>query len=55
MRIYCSGAMTGVPDHNRPAFDKAAKRLREQGHFVINPAELSEQFGKWEDVSIAFE
>lgn len=44
MRIYVSGKMTGVPDHNRPAFDAAAKRLREQGHFVINPAELSALF-----------
>ena len=44
MRLYLSGPMTGVPDNNRPAFDAAAKRLREQGHFVINPAELSELF-----------
>lgn len=44
MRLYLSGAMTGLPDHNRPAFDEAAKRLREQGHFVINPAELSALF-----------
>ena len=54
MRIYCSGPMTGVPDHNRPAFDAAAKRLREQGHFVINPAELSALFGTAEEVAEAF-
>ena len=52
MRIYCSGPMTGKPYHNRPAFDAAAKRLREQGHFVINPAELSAIFGK--DIQLAF-
>lgn len=54
MRIYCSGAMTGHPDHNRPAFNAAAKRLREQGHFVINPAELSAPFGKAEELGASF-
>ena len=54
MRIYLSGKMTGCPDHNRPAFDAAAKRLREQGHFVINPAELSALFGTAEEVAEAF-
>lgn len=54
MRIYVSGPMTGVPDHNRPAFDAAAKRLREQGHFVINPVELSEPFGAPEEITEAF-
>ena len=44
MRIYLSGCMTGMPDHNRAAFNAAAKRLRKQGHFVINPAELSDLF-----------
>lgn len=52
MRIYISGPMTGCHYHNRPAFDAAAKRLREQGHFVINPAELSALFGK--DIQLAF-
>jgi hypothetical protein len=47
--------MTGIHDHNRPGFDEAAKRLREQGHFVINPAELSAKFGSEEEVAIAFE
>ena len=54
MRIYCSGAMTGCPDHNRPAFDEAAKSLREQGHFVINPAELSAPFGDATELSASF-
>ena len=55
MRVYCSGAMTGYPDLNRPAFDAAAKRLREQGHFVINPAELSAMFGTAEEIAKAFQ
>lgn len=54
MRIYCSGPMTGLPDHNRPAFDAAAKRLREQGHFVINPAEFSVSFGNEAELSASF-
>lgn len=54
MRIYISGPMTGLPDNNRPAFDAAAKRLREQGHFVINPAELSALFGSAEEISKEF-
>ena len=55
MRIYISGKMTGVPDLNRPAFDAAAKRLREQGHFVINPAELSLTFGTADAIAQSFE
>ena len=54
MRVYCSGPMTSMPDHNIPAFDAAAKRLREQGHFVVNPAELSAQFGTPEEVAESF-
>ena len=45
MRIYISGPMTGKHDFNYPAFNAAAKRLRSEGHFVINPAELSAIFG----------
>lgn len=54
MRIYCSGPITNIPDHNRAAFDAAAKRLREQGHFVINPAELSLTFGTADAVARSF-
>ncbi len=38
--VYLSGPMTGLPDFNRPAFHAAAAALREQGHVVINPAEV---------------
>jgi hypothetical protein len=32
--------MTGLPDLNRPAFQKAAKALRKKGYKVISPPEL---------------
>lgn len=54
MRIYISGPMTRQPNNNSPMFDAAAKRLREQGNFVINPAELSALFGSEEEIEEAF-
>lgn len=54
MRIYISGKMTGCPYHNRPAFDAAAKRLREQGHFVINPMNISVLFGTEDELAESF-
>ena len=37
--IYISGAMTGLPDFNYPAFNAEAARLRALGYIVANPAE----------------
>lgn len=39
MKIYIAGPMTGLPESNYPAFHSAARRLRELGHTVLNPAE----------------
>jgi hypothetical protein len=39
-KVYVAGPMTGVPQMNFPAFDKAAAHLREQGFQVVSPAEL---------------
>lgn len=39
-RIYISGPMTGMPELNFPAFNRAAAGLRSLGHEVVNPAEL---------------
>jgi len=40
-RVYVSGPMSGLPDHNFPAFNEQAAKLRAAGYEVINPAELN--------------
>lgn len=54
MRVYISGPMTGLPDSNIPAFNAAAERLWAEGHFVINPANLSAIFGTREEIEKSF-
>lgn len=38
-RVYVCGPMTGLPEHNFPAFNAAAERLIAQGRDVWNPAD----------------
>ena len=38
-RIYIAGPMTGLPEHNFPAFHAAAERLGKAGWDVVNPAD----------------
>lgn len=38
-RIYIAGPMSGLPEHNHPAFNRAADELRAAGYIVTNPAE----------------
>lgn len=46
--IYLAGPMTGLPEHNFPAFHAAAAVLRERGHQVVSPAEVNAaDVGKW--------
>ena len=42
-RLYVAGPMTGLPDHNYPAFAEAAARLRAVGYEVESPANSSDQ------------
>jgi hypothetical protein len=39
MKIYISGPMTGIHEFNYPAFNEAARLLRERGYDVVNPAD----------------
>lgn len=44
-RIYIAGPMTGIARWNRPAFVKAAKKLRGLGWEVTSPVEIADAFG----------
>lgn len=45
-RIYLSGPMTGLPEHNFPAFNAEAARLRALGYDVVNPVDINPDPGK---------
>lgn len=45
MNVYLAGPMRGYPEFNYPAFDAAAKRLRESGYAVFNPADHDRSSG----------
>ena len=55
MRIYISGPMTGFPNQNREAFSAAAAKLRSQGHFAINPHDLTNILGTPEEIEKSFQ
>lgn len=43
--IYVSGPMTGIPEHNFPAFNAETARLRSLGYTVSNPVEINPDVG----------
>jgi len=49
-RIYIAGPMSGYPNHNYPAFDGAAAKLRAAGFHPISPADVSRAVGIHSDV-----
>ena len=40
-RVYLSGPMTGLTDNNCPAFHATASALRDAGHDVVSPHEIT--------------
>ena len=44
-KVYISGPMTGLPEHNTPAFRGAAEKLRSLEYSVCNPAETDDILG----------
>lgn len=40
MTVYIAGKMAGLPDLGKAKFNDAAKKLRDDGYVVLNPAEL---------------
>lgn len=41
MITYISGPVKGLPEHNRPEFNRVAELWRDAGHTVFNPAEIN--------------
>lgn len=50
MRLYVSGPMTGIPEHNFPAFRQASANLAEVGYEVLDPSRHgADPAFSWED------
>lgn len=48
--VYISGPMTGKPDLNFPAFNRAAEDFRGLGFDVVNPVDINpDPNAKWKD------
>lgn len=48
--FFVSGAVTGVEDRNKPAFDAVEKWLRKEGAKVVfNPVAVIDENKSWED------
>jgi nucleoside 2-deoxyribosyltransferase len=43
--IYIAGPMTGYPEFNFPAFDKAKETLKQNGWEVLSPADIDREMG----------
>lgn len=43
-KVYIAGPMSGLPDFNFPAFDRAAEMLKSRGLEPMNPAEIGRRW-----------
>lgn len=48
-KLYIAGPMTGYEQLNYPAFECAAKQLRDAGYEVVSPHELNPLSRSWHD------
>lgn len=48
--LYLAGPMSGMENNNYPAFNAEAKRLREWGFTVFNPAEIGDLGSQYKDL-----
>lgn len=53
MKVYVAGKITG-DDNYKAKFESAAKKLRAEGHAVMNPAVLPEGFEHHEYLEICY-
>lgn len=51
---YIFGPMTGIPEHNKPAFVEAQKFLESKGYDVLNPANLPPSLSQAQCMDIDF-
>lgn len=51
-KIYIAGPMTGLPEFNRPAFNRVAKELADGGIVPLNPAILPDGLNQPEYMDI---
>lgn len=49
MKLYIAGPMSGIEEHNFPAFYLAEAQLREAGYRVVNPASVNQIGTPWTD------
>jgi len=52
MKIYIAGPMTGIPEFNRPEFNRTASALTNDGHVTLNPATLPDGLSQFEYMDI---
>ena len=45
IKVYIAGPMTGIPEYNYPAFNRAAIQLEHHGYIALNPAD-SERYNE---------